>query len=117
MSREIEFRQFKNGEMHHFGFICRDTFVAPVSLCLDMHPVMQFTGRNDIDGKRLFEGDLVQIGDDETGTILDGVYEIKWHEEGYFYVYQSNCNWYNLTDFDIWLCGNIYQNQEMSNAK
>lgn len=60
MSREIEFRQFKNGEMHHFGFIDRDTFVAPVSLCLDMHPVMQYTGLKDCNGVKIFEGDLIK---------------------------------------------------------
>lgn len=79
----------------------------------DNTPVMQFTGVLDMYSNKLYQGDLVQLGDNTTDTIFEGVYEIKWHDAGYFYAYQSNINWYSLSHLDIWLCGNIHANPEL----
>ena len=135
--REILFRakrldngEWVEGDLRHGGYANNDseTYIMKSDYALhnipvDPETVCQFTGLNDMDGVKIFEGDVVKA------TVLENSgfgtrrytedYIIKYHEK-YCYFYLSrernnllfDGNWgYAVTSFEV--IGNIFDNPEL----
>ena len=74
---------------------------------------MQFTGWTDADGKDLYEGDIVSIGEDEENEVA----QISWSAEIGQFIFMSNDGTLYPGSMDTAsqakLVGNIYQNPSM----
>ena len=97
--REIKFRQpiIENGKFkgfHYWGILKQGIFVAPLSDARYHNtPSNQFTGLLDKNGKEIYQGDIVQVGEGEhitqieirygTGTFDSEIYKFT----GFFGVY------------------------------
>lgn len=74
--------------------------------------IMQWTGLRDINGVKIFEGDIVEYIDNTEGGVYKGVVEF---ENGMFTFDGGNA----MGDYDvpIKVIGNIYQNPELLKDK
>lgn len=89
--------------------------------------LMQFTGLKDVDGKEIFEGDIVEITfneeySDDFVVIEDdakNIYEVVFYDDCFFFVSTYYLPLYSLDeiDFNIKILGNIYQNSELLERK
>jgi hypothetical protein len=59
---EIEYRQIKDGHIHHWGYIENGGFVSPMATS-EWHDVIseQYTGFKDDNGTKVFAGDIVLV--------------------------------------------------------
>lgn len=123
MNREMLFRakhihatsgnEHLNGTWVH-GYLSDKDYIYDKSLqgefLIDEDTICQYTGLTDKDGKKIFEGDIVQAG------WYKGV---VGYEDGYFLIKWNNVNflrkdlgyWANLDGFQT--IGNIYDNPEL----
>ena len=97
MNREIKFRIWdqRNKEMVHHGLQERNVkdFV-----------LMQYTGLKDINGKEIYEGDLVRI----CGCEL--ISKVFWHKQGLCFSIKVG----QLSDYtNVEIIGNIFANPEL----
>lgn len=139
--RDIEFRgkRTDNGEWVE-GYVCRygwtgkeNTYIMPnyasalYSLEVDPKTVGQYTGLTDKNGKRIFEGDMINPFDDEIdkmvvefhlGQFLLCLYgecgymaEYGWEEEGNYCCFEAE----PLLSYgdDIEVIGNIHDDPEL----
>lgn len=71
----------------------------------DDFPVMQFTGLQDKDGVEIYEGDIIQLGDDTFFLGADEIVKVAWSSDGY---------WLYFRLFDkCEVIGNIHENPEL----
>lgn len=139
MKREIKFRawdtkkkkmykpvhQAYKGKLHELFVSFSGQLVAHEIDCLmsestfaNRYILMQYTGLKDSKGVEIYESDIVQGTNDDSGcgTTTKNIVEVKWNEDicGFepFSLYDSDCNIYtNATD--VIVIGNIYQNPEL----
>ncbi len=71
--------------------------------------LMQYTGLEDINGKEIYEGDIISIGDKNI------LYFIEWHDNGLEGWQIGNSNWIGLSYWknDISVVGNKFENPEL----
>jgi len=90
--------------------------------CENRYTIQQFTGLIDNNGKRIFEGDILErVGG--SGSFCKIV--VSWHEKECCFVYNNvsnlhgppnplHDNFVNLADWTYWVvCGNIFENPEL----
>lgn len=80
------------------------------------HPVItgtvgQFTGLTDKNGKKIFEGDIVQ-GQDRLKKYLE-VFEVVECKDGSFVIVGDFMTRYRWLDYDVEVIGNIHDNPEL----
>ena len=126
--RKIEFRQWSSGSFHYWGVGC-DSFTGPLSNRLDITSE-QFTGLRDKNGKKIFEGDVVQ---DDAKIGRAGVIQFALGHFGVNWDYANNIDpeWKEGTIYGGWgtktnlrrvddgflddfeVIGNIHENPEL----
>ena len=77
----------------------------------DPAKVGQYTGENDKNGNKIFEGDIVK-GEDHLVKCLE-VYGYVDHQNGSFVIvgdYMTHCRW---LDYDVEIVGNIHDNPDL----
>lgn len=79
---------------------------------VDPETVGQFTGIKDENGKKIYEGDLVQVLDYAS---WEGLYKVVWDEESLMYVLEDAYgDKEKMCEFEHYLVrGNIYENPEL----
>lgn len=128
MNREIKFRAWETkearGRMFSWDEI-KDGFISYTN-CKETI-LMQFTGLLDKNGKEIYEGDFINIGNETYGFMQgkDGklaAYEVK--HEGCDYVLKRHdvgtLNWGRLSRLEelLWQCqvvGNVFETPELLN--
>lgn len=82
--------------------------------------VGQFTGKTDKNGKKIFEGNIVQI--DEHETAVNGLYCVRWSESNSCWTLQRNeeyhHHFFTFSDLNGFaetseIVGNIHDNPEL----
>jgi uncharacterized phage protein (TIGR01671 family) len=126
--REIKFRAWNEKNKRMLDLSAHIFFTADGDLCfsenrehyIDSYPtsededlqeeykIMQYTGLKDINGKEIYEGDIVKAFDKEKQRYYNQ--EIIYDEYGYF-AKDKDDMW--LIDPDDEIIGNIYQNPEL----
>ncbi|MDD3416808.1 MAG: YopX family protein [Lachnospiraceae bacterium] len=118
MKREISFRgkSKRTGEWVFGNLFDKDTkgrthIGTTVRMCFDIDPetVGQYTGIDDMEGEKLFEGDIYNMGDDNIR------YVVVWRK-CMFIGKQIGSNSYAGLDYfesEIKKVGNIYDNKEL----
>jgi uncharacterized phage protein (TIGR01671 family) len=124
MNRPIEFRVWTGTKMEYNIVAGKDgafyalidprdsACLSPTSKYQPETPRMQFTGLFDNSGRKIYEGDILQIETD----ISDGPYlsEVKY-EFGYFFCFKNKYEWAVLAYY-IGFCtvvGNIFENPDL----
>jgi uncharacterized phage protein (TIGR01671 family) len=128
--REILFRgkRINNGEWmcgsllkvtydgNTYNLIFADNFLfvfgeatAMEHACVDPETIGQFTGLTDKNGKKIFEGDIVEV-------IHEGVYRCRWDEGNFEFGLTNGTESFGIgyiSPHDIVVIGNIHDNPEL----
>ena len=70
----------------------------------------RFIGRHDINGKEVYEGDIVKCKDSLTGRDFKGVVDFR---NCSFVIKNSYMTYYRWHDYDIEIIGNKWENPEL----
>jgi hypothetical protein len=127
MNREIKFRAW-NDISNEMTYPFKPKSMAGIGLSSSeilrrYEIVMQFTGLKDMNGVEIYEGDLLNIGANEFGLIVNGknlnvVYEVRVEGCDYIlYRHDLKLNWGRLSRLEEmgWYCqviGNIHEHPE-----
>ena len=118
MNKEIEFRAWDvenkimvyDNENDTYGYWdgCQDSDLGMINHLINRkeYIFMQYTGLKDKNGKKIFEGDIIDISYDEA-IIKNAV--IEYHGAS-FYACTNSDMWELDNYFDIEAIGNIYEN-------
>ena len=98
-TREIKFRQKTKDSWHFWGYIGND-FISPMN---GIKESMQYTGLKDKNGREIFEGDAIRVGEipDKQNIIIE---DIRCLDDISPWVKER-----------VWLevIGNVYENPEL----
>ncbi len=128
MSREIKFRFIVDGEVFSQEEIQKDpdlnlefhsdgfklfTFVDD-GFCgrYDEIDILfeQFTGLTDSNWVDIYQGDIVSLNNLNQVESSNIYFEVKWCKDNHrWIIYYSDIEFYDLSDFDAWVIGNIHQ--------
>lgn len=108
MTRQIKFRQFIQGEWHYWGFLETGLFIGPANNTLSVNKregSQQFTGLHDLNGKEIYEGDILQ----------DARYKYRKPRIVKFSVNRLYSGFYfgDFLEAHIEVIGNIFSNPEL----
>lgn len=132
MSREILFRgkhihamdsnEHLNGTWVH-GYLSDENYIYDKSLecefLVDENTICQYTGLNDKNGKKIFEGDIVRYGE-ICGEVKFGLHESNWqigkHNQGFFVTFPKE--YFLRNELGYWrnkiaVVGNVFDNPEL----
>lgn len=132
MSREILFRakhihamdsnKHLNGTWVH-GYLSDENYIYDKSLecefLVDENTICQYTGLNDKNGKKIFEGDIVRYGE-ICGEVKFGLHESNWqigkHNQGFFVTFPKE--YFLRNELGYWrnkiaVVGNVFDNPEL----
>lgn len=132
MSREILFRgkhihamdsnEHLNGTWVH-GYLSDKDYIYDKSLegefLVDENTICQYTGLNDKNGKKIFEGDIVRYGE-ISGEVKFALYESNWqigkYNQGFFVTFPKEYLLRNELGYwrnKIVVAGNVFDNPEL----
>lgn len=117
--REIKFRQFIDGKMKFSGMIFIDGSFSIPDLKTHKHPLEQFTGLTDKNGKEIYEGDI--IDDSYISPLSNEKIEKKYvvrFKEGCFWAemipsHPFGSTYLNFKGKESIVIGNIHENPEL----
>ena len=123
MSREFKFRIYS---FISKSFIYFDIYDYPQGIAGGVSEPQQYLGRKDVDGKDIYDGDLVELhaaaNDHAVGVRENhyGLYQIYWHQK--YKLKEIKPNWFlkvkddDCASFNIMkVVGNVFENQELLN--
>lgn len=125
-TRKIKFRVWDKYNKEMLGVENLDFEYGELSIRTDMYNdyyspkdmiLMQYIGLKDINGKEIYEGDIVELIFEEDGETLTGKGIVKYLDDwtGFFCVsFDGNCTSSILNPRVI---GNIYENKELLEVK
>ena len=132
MNREIIFRakhihtitgnEHLNGTWVH-GYLSDENYIYDKSLecefLVDENTICQYTGLNDKNGKKIFEGDIVRYGE-ICGEVKFGLHESNWqigkYNQGFFVTFPKEYLLRNELGYwrnKIVVVGNVFDNPEL----
>lgn len=132
MSREMLFRgkhihamdsnEHLNGTWVH-GYLSDKNYIYDKSLegefLVDENTICQYTGLNDKNGKKIFEGDIVRYGE-ISGEVKFALYESNWqigkYNQGFFVTFPKEYLLRNELGYwrnKIVVAGNVFDNPEL----
>ncbi len=85
--------------------------------------VMQFTGLHDKSGKKIFEGDIIRINEKRIGAVYyEEIYArfgftLNSFFKGTIDLPSGDYSFYDFSQWDIEIIGNIYENKELIKQK
>lgn len=108
--REIKFRVWNKNECKMQ--VVKEMNLKEVNLINDLFPLMQYTNCYDINGKEIFEGDIV-----ETTRALNHIVGVVTMIKGCWYIQDGKDSYYRLIPrfgtAENKVIGNIYENKEL----
>lgn len=124
--RTLKFRIWDKVKKEFIPFAWVDIVEWQMQTCNPQseYEFQQFTGLLDLEGKEIYEGDILRISNGErlVADLIDFALvpeesRIVWLERsriGEYYGSNSETSWYSLLDYDVWeVIGNIMQNPEL----
>lgn len=93
--------------MDEFGQLCIQAWhmVGPDTIC-------QYTGLDDKNGRKIFEGDIIVIEDEDD----DGIFVVKWDTDTARFVMDADgwtADFDSYNGYDCEVIGNIFDNPEL----
>ncbi len=111
MNKEIKFRAWDKTKSKMFYFSFREIHYNGIleGTDLDNCKIMEYTGLKDINGKEIYEGDIV------IGRILEEVEGVTYRisQDTFTVKWENLLAGFNLAEYDSFeVLGNIYENLE-----
>jgi uncharacterized phage protein (TIGR01671 family) len=112
--REIKFRAWMK-KYNQFWDVVQVNFVtneilAPDGEWYEYNELVQYTGIKDKNGKEIYEGDIIQHGENAYSPFENSISIVEWFDENFMWIFKKNHIKKDANDkvvYDIELLGNI----------
>lgn len=129
--RKILFRAMtKSGTMEEgLPYLGMDGYIEGLetlkgcTVLVDVETICQYAGVDDINGKHIYEGDILKIvtpNDDEDNPFVTEYYELAYNEKQRAFVLRSDCgdepfdySQKEMDEYKVEVVGNIYENEDL----